>query len=208
MLAFMMRFGRKVLGDLLFYTLCLLLVTDLNFLAVAGTYLVNVMTISESKTAVFVSGWDDHWGLSCKTLARGVTFACYFPITLRQNLRGFHTDWYLNPSALEILDGLADPTYKNAVFVGHGSFDTFSSCDGGISSYDILNRGIARKEGELVQHTCGTSKYDLPWIRDVLLENPNRGYYFEELVDYEVNAFRAFTELGKEILRQLKRVGR
>ncbi len=178
-----------------------LILLDLNFLTISGTFLVNILTVSETKTAVFASGWDRDKGWPTKLNAYIIAFGSYCPITLRQNMRGFHTDWFLDPEAADILVRLGEPAYDNVVLIGHGSIESFTTKDGGISSCDIVCWNIAKKKGELIQHTCGVRFSCLPSLREVLLENPEKGYGFNYVVKTWENGSRAYLELVKQFYR-------
>lgn len=178
-----------------------LILLDLNFLAISGTFLVNNLTVSETKTVVFASGWDGDDGWPTKLNAYIIAYVSYCPITLRQNLRGFHTDWYLDPSAWELIKEIDEPAYQNIVLVGHGSREGFTTKDGGISSLWITHFGIKKKKGELVQHTCGSSLWPIISLRETLLEDVTKGYYFSYNVGHFENGLRAYIELGREVLR-------
>lgn len=181
-----------------------LILLDLNFLAISGTFLVNSLTVSETKTVVFASGWDKPPQLPSPVIAKIIAFVSYAPITLRQNLRGFHTDWYSDPSAWEVIEKIADPAYENIVLIGHGTRESFATKDGGISSLWVSMMGIHKKKGELIQHTCGSSFWPIISLRKALLEDTSQGYYFNYKVHIFENGLRAYIELGREVLRRIR----
>lgn len=184
--------------------LTLLVIATCNLLAIFCVGFVNSLVKSETKTAVFASGWhrDNGWPTQLNALA--IVFGAYVPITLRQNLRGFHTDWYLDPSAWEVIEKMADPAYENIVLIGHGTRESFATKDGGINSLWVSMMGIHKKKGELIQHTCGSSFWPIISLRNALLEDPDKGYYFNHNVDIFENGLRAYLEFGREVLRRIR----
>jgi len=126
----------------------------------------------------------------------------YPPVVLRQSLLGNRVDWISNATRAEVIAKLADPRYQNVVFIGHGAQGLFRAADGPVTSLDILEAGIPRKRGELIQHTCG-SRCVLPF-QDVLLEDPSRSFTFHRDVSELENYRSAWALLLKTAFLRLK----
>ena len=116
----------------------------------------------------------------------------YTPITLRQNMDGNSVTWVSNGSRAEVLDYLENPDYQNVVFIGHGTGNSFLASDGSVTPNDITSLQIPKRDGELIQHTCGGGGQGL---RTALLRNPNNGYGFDSPVRLGTNYSTAWERL-------------
>ncbi len=139
-------------------------------------WVVNLCVDSPVKTAVFTSGGS--WWRS-KACDLGV----YTPITLKQNLLGYHVDWYSHADMHTVFVVMDDEKYQNVVFIGHGTHSSFQATDGGISSRIFViaqeRFGSVKKTGMLIQHTCcHVEDPKQPSLREAMLEDPSKGYSY------------------------------
>ncbi|MFH1637043.1 MAG: hypothetical protein ABIB71_01305 [Candidatus Woesearchaeota archaeon] len=172
-----------------------------NSVALGATYATNRSIDSEKKTAVFTSGHDEISNKSSPAIAKLIDFFMYPPVTLRQNLRGYHVDWYSDAPCDTIMEKLSNPEYDNVVFIGHGNSSQYAASDGSISSWDIVISNIPKKEGEFLQHTCGGGGNEIS-LRDALLEDTEKGYSYDQPISAFENYSKAVIELFKEINRK------
>jgi len=150
---------------------------------------INELMPKDGQTIVFTSGNDEVIPLPYAVTARIIDFFMYAPITLRQNLHGNKVKWVSNATKREVLDGLSDPKYQNVAFIGHGTSFSFWAADGPVYPEDVLD--LPKKSGELIQHTCGSGS---PELRDALLIDPQKGYWFDEPISVGKNYATAWKQ--------------
>ena len=151
---------------------------------------INEFMPKDGQTIVFTSGNDDLIPLPYTVTARIIDFFMYAPITLRQNLHGNKVKWVSNATKKEELEGLSDPKYQNVAFIGHGTSFSFWAADGPVYPEDVLD--LPKKSGELIQHTCGSGS---PELRDALLIDPQKGYWFDEPISAGKNYLTAWKQV-------------
>ncbi|PIN69695.1 hypothetical protein COV93_04510 [Candidatus Woesearchaeota archaeon CG11_big_fil_rev_8_21_14_0_20_43_8] len=142
------------------------------------------------ETVVFTSGFDHqfkHPGL----VAAVCDHYMYTPVVARQHRLGRAVKWVSNATKETVLENLANEQYQNVVFIGHGSNSTYCTTDGDVTSEDIIECDIRKKDGELIQHTCGGGG-GIP-LREALLSNTDRGYTFERPIWLTENYIAAWT---------------
>lgn len=154
----------------------------INAAAAALLYCTN--GILEPKTAVFTNS---NPGYLEPLETKAVDFFMYTPIVLRQALKGKGVKWVSSASTEEINALLRDLKYENVVFVGHGSGSSYQTSSGSFDLYSMED--LPKRKGELVQHTCGSSSQAL---RNILLEDPARGYQFRKRVSLGANYLHAW----------------
>jgi len=167
----------------------------LNSVGIIGTYFINKGVSLEANTIVLSSASESGKDTLPVSIGTAISdFFMYVPITLRQNISGNRVDWYSNPSRLESLLVLGREEYKNVILIGHGRETEYMTKTGGIYAEDLRAHNVVDKPGFLLQHTCGGG--DGERLRDVMLKNPEKGYFFEgSVVDETVNYFYAVKEL-------------
>jgi hypothetical protein len=147
-------------------------------------------------TIVCTSGFD-HSGAP-KWLIAGLCYHfLYAPITAKHNAKGHKVKWLSNVKRDTVLDMLSDEQYQNIIMIGHGNRNCYIAGDGKVTAEDILDKGVKKKKGALYQHTCGGG--DGLRLRDVLLQDPSKGYAFDRSIYITENYLAAWKSLfGKK----------
>jgi hypothetical protein len=144
---------------------------------------------------------------SSKLGSCALTFFMYLPITLRQNLLGRHVEWHTHASKAVVYDKLDDvdengrSVYQHVVFIGHGSDIHYVATDGAVMGCVIVERGIPKRDGEVIQHTCGGCGGMT--IKDALQNDPSKGYILRSGVSRLDNYSRAMDELLRAIVGKM-----
>ena len=165
----------------------------INTLSIPFTLYSNNHTKTIKKTAVFTSGYDRMF--PGKLISKTLDFIMYTPITLKQNLKGNHVDWYSNSTKKQILDVLQNSAYQNIVFIGHGNNSTYCATDEELTAWDLEDKDLPFRKGEFIQHTCGGG-YGKS-LRKVLYPNGSEGYGFNRKITGAENYWKALVELAK-----------
>jgi hypothetical protein len=157
--------------------------------------LINACT-TEHDTIAFTSGFDNSG--APKWLIAGLCYHfLYTPITAKHNAEGHNVKWLSNVKRDTVLDMLSDEQYQNIILIGHGNNNSYHASDGNVTAEDILDKGIKKKKGALYQHTCGGG--DGLKLREVLLEDPSKGYTFDRSIYITENYLAAWKSLfGKK----------
>jgi hypothetical protein len=144
-------------------------------LADGAVWLINKRMNKESNTVVFSNSQIQKAPEWTFPITNGISnFVMYLPLTLRQNLNSNKVDWYNLPTKEDIYTLLKKERYSNVVFIGHGSKNHFYAKNGYVYAEVVRKKGIKKKDGFLIQHTCGGGiGLDL---REALLKNPRKGY--------------------------------
>jgi hypothetical protein len=151
---------------------------------------------TEYDTIAFTSGFD-HSGVPKWLIAGLCDYFLYTPITAKHNAEGHHVTWVSNVDKNTVLDMLSDEQYQNIILIGHGNAHSYEASDGNVTAEDILDKGIKKKKGALYQHTCGGGEG--LQLRDVLLEDPSKGYTFDRSIYITENYLAAWKSLfGKK----------
>ncbi|OGW43102.1 MAG: hypothetical protein A2Y66_08765 [Nitrospirae bacterium RBG_13_41_22] len=151
---------------------------------------------AEYDTIAFTSGFDNSG--APKWLIAGLCDHFLFtPITAKHNAQGHKVKWLSNVKRDTVLNTLSDEQYQNIVMIGHGNSNSYYASDGKVTAEDILDKGIKKKKGALYQHTCGGGN-GLK-LREVLLEDPSKGYTFDRCIYITENYLAAWKSLfGKK----------
>lgn len=156
--------------------------------------IVNRITRETSNTVVFSNAYENDLPRSTDFAVTYLSdFFMYLPITLRQNLNGNRVDWFHRPTKEQVLEKLADDNYQNVIFIGHRESDYFRAKDDFVLADDIVKRGIKKKEGFVLQHTCGRGIASM--LRGALLSDPNKGYSFNG----DITSFENYSKAVKEL---------
>jgi len=157
--------------------------------------LVNGLT-SECNTIAFTSGFDNS-GAPKWLIAKLCDLFLYTPITAKRNAEGHKVKWVSSVTRDTFLDMLSDEQYQNIILIGHGNRNSYYASDGKVTAEDILDKGVKKKKGALYQHTCGGG--DGLRLREVLLEDPSKGYTFNRSIYITENYIAAWKALfGKK----------
>lgn len=155
----------------------------LTALSIPVTQIINYKITPKQKTVVFTSGAFTGGKIFHPTLTYGfskiIDFFFYSPITLRQNLEGNQVYWCSNATKEEVLENLSDEEYQNVVFIGHGDRRGYVATDKSVTVSDLQRKHIPKKEGMLIQHTCGGGDFPIS-LREILLKDPKKGYSFDK----------------------------
>ncbi|MCA9672504.1 MAG: hypothetical protein KC503_43215 [Myxococcales bacterium] len=85
-----------------------------------------------------------------------VDWAMIPPVVLGETLRGNRVEWHSGASADAIGARLSRGQHKNVRFIGHGRTGSFAAAGGqNFTVTDVRRLGIAKTDGEVVQHSCG-----------------------------------------------------
>jgi hypothetical protein len=118
------------------------------------------------------------------------------PVYVRASMDGQRIKWVSSPDRDDAkrylsaeLDGA--PEYQNITLLVHGTgddapFDAFfvkpreghRLSDGIITVNDLMEWGIPKRDGELIQHNCGGGGGNGPSLEEVLLTDPSKGFRF------------------------------
>jgi hypothetical protein len=143
-------------------------------------------------TIAFTSGFDQR-GAPKWLIAALCDLFLYTPVTAKYHAEGHSVKWVSNVKRETFLDMLSDEQYQNIILIGHGSNNSYYASDGRVTAEDILEKGIKKKKGALCQHTCGGG--DGLKLRDVLLEDPSKGYTFDRSIYLTENYLAAWKSL-------------
>ena len=165
---------------------------SINALSIPVTQYINSRELDGGKTAVFTSGYDDSF-LPSGIVSGLADFFMYSPITLRQNLEGNQVDWYSNSTKKQVLNVLQNPNYQNIVFIGHGGKSYYEATDGMVTVDDLFSIDLPERQGEFIQHTCGSGNGIS--LREALYPTGSKGYGFNKDVSILENYGRSLVEL-------------
>ncbi len=151
---------------------------------------------SECDTIAFTSGFDNSSAPKW-LIAKLCDLFLYTPITAKRNAEGYKVQWVSNVSRDTFLHMLSDEQYQNIILIGHGNRNSYYARDGKVTAEDVLDKGVKKKKGALYQHTCGGGEG--VGLREVLLEDPSKGYSFDRSIYLTENYLAAWKSLfGKK----------
>ena len=182
----------------------------LNSVSIPVVYGINRYISQDNRAAVLSTGFEINkqtinkytgfpeylmpFDISSSTSSKIFKTFLYTPIILRQNIEGYHVNWYDNPSKKEAMSIIANPNYKSIVVIGHGARSIFEIKKGHVTCSDIIDRKVSPKES-FVQHTCGGGNFDEQSLSDVL--HAKKGYSFEGILMPSESWFYAWQRLFK-----------
>jgi hypothetical protein len=172
-----------------------LVIGPASFISNVIVKLINGST-SECDTLAFTSGFDNSSAPKW-LIAKLCDLFLYTPITAKRNAEGHKVKWVSNVTRDTFLDMLSDEQYQNIILIGHGNRNSYYASDGTVTAEDILDKAVKKKRGALYQHTCGGG--DGLRLREVLLEDPSKGYTFDRSIYLTENYLAAWTSFfGKQ----------
>lgn len=191
-----MSFKKRLVNTVKKGAKCLTLLVALNTVSVNIMSAVNLNLETEKKTAVFTCGRGRYdLNIPSSISSRFIDFFMYTPITLKQNLNGYHVDWYTNSDKKTLITALQDSSYENLVFIGHGSKSSYSLSDADIESLELKQLHIPKRRGEFLQYTCGNKDGDQDSLKDVLFDHNCYFVGFDTIIDPFTNYGSAWKDL-------------